>query len=104
MIFSLKHGWQQAHRMRRNRSTQGRHEPPGAYGTTVAVISLGVIGRGVCSRLAALDNVILAPHIARQHGAGMPAYAATMVEELDRYPAGQPVAWEIDEAKSKRLA
>ena len=213
IVFSLKHGWQHVRLMRRNRGCNGRHEPPGAYGTTVALISLGVIGRGVCRRLAdldvtvlaydpfidpdearkqgvelvsldeafrrsdvislhtpwlpeteglitgrhfelmkpgatfintsrgaivreaemidvltrrddifavldvthpeppvaesplyALDNVVLTPHIAGSMGRECLRMGRTMVEELDRYLAGQPLTWEINEAKAKILA
>ena len=60
VIFCLKHGWQRVARFRAT-GEYGRHAPsmPGAYRSTVGLLSLGHTGRLVAERLRMLDvNVI----------------------------------------------
>ena len=59
ILFCLKRGWHFAHAIRRD----GRYPPkrwvPGAYGSTVGIISLGMVGRCVCELLRPFDlNVV----------------------------------------------
>ncbi len=62
IIFSLKHGWaameyyKQGHGKRRKRS----EIPPGGYGSTVGLISLGMIGRILVRMLRMFDMRIIA--------------------------------------------
>ena len=56
------------------------------------------------SPLFELPNVIYTPHIAGSSGAERRRLAAYMIDELNRYLAGQPLQWEIDREKLKRLA
>lgn len=73
ILFSLKHGWRVAQQVRAQRAYPPRETMtcPGAYGSTVGVISLGMIGRLVCERLRPFDvNVIaydpfVSPEVAR---------------------------------------
>ncbi len=59
ILFALKHGWQQAHFIRKHRKFPSAYHPPGAYRSTVGLISLGMIGRLVAERLQHFDlNVI----------------------------------------------
>lgn len=59
ILFSLKHGWQFALTIKRDGKYPRKDPVPGAYGSTVALISLGMIGRGVCEHLKRFDvNVI----------------------------------------------
>ncbi len=60
IIFCLKRGWQHVFAIREQRSYVQRIPAPGAYGSTVGVISLGMIGRMVCHRLQALDVRVIA--------------------------------------------
>jgi phosphoglycerate dehydrogenase-like enzyme len=56
------------------------------------------------SPLFELPNVVYTPHIAGSSGAERRRLAAYMIDELKRYLAGQPLQWEIDREKLKRLA
>lgn len=60
ILFSLKHGWRYALTIKR----EGRYPPkwpvPGAYGSTVALISLGQIGRRVAQLLRMFDLRVIA--------------------------------------------
>lgn len=60
ILFSLKHGWRYALTVKR----EGRYPPkwpvPGAYGSTVALISLGQIGRRVAQLLRMFDLRVIA--------------------------------------------
>ncbi len=59
IILSLKRYWQQAANVRDRRDYSGKLSVPGAFGTMVGMVSLGVIGRMVRERLRMLDvNVI----------------------------------------------
>jgi phosphoglycerate dehydrogenase-like enzyme len=60
ILFSLKRGWEHVFDGRDNRRWPRRLPVPGAYGTTVAVISLGVIGRYLCELLKPLDLEVIA--------------------------------------------
>ena len=55
ILFALKHGWQQAFFIRKHRKFPVPHSLPGAYRTTVGIISLGAIGRLVAERLRHFD-------------------------------------------------
>lgn len=61
IILSLKRAWSRMFDLRENQAYQ-QNDPlmPGCYGTTVALLSLGKIGRLVAQRLASLDVKVLA--------------------------------------------
>ncbi|HSV16408.1 MAG TPA: hydroxyacid dehydrogenase [Tepidisphaeraceae bacterium] len=60
ILFSLKHGWKLMRQTREQRTFVERDGAPGAYGSTIGLISLGAMGRAVLARLAPFDfNVIV---------------------------------------------
>jgi phosphoglycerate dehydrogenase-like enzyme len=75
ILFSLKRGWTFVQHIKDHRAYPKRFAVPGAYGTTVGIISLGMIGRRVCELLRAFDVQVVAfdPYasadLARQLGA-----------------------------------
>ncbi|MCB0096480.1 MAG: hydroxyacid dehydrogenase [Caldilineaceae bacterium] len=60
ILFCLKLGWRHALEIRREQRYPGRHHVPGAYGSTVGLISLGLIGRRVCEMLRLFDVRVIA--------------------------------------------
>lgn len=56
------------------------------------------------SPLWTMENVMLTPHIAGSKGRECYRHAQAMYEECVRYLAGEPLKYEIDEAKSKIMA
>jgi len=56
------------------------------------------------SRLFDLPNVILTPHIAGSMGAECHRMGQYMIEELDRYLAGEPLRWELTREKAAIMA
>jgi phosphoglycerate dehydrogenase-like enzyme len=60
VLFSLKYGWHYALTIKRDGKYPRKQTVPGAYGSTVAVISLGMIGRGVCEHLKRFDVDVIA--------------------------------------------
>jgi phosphoglycerate dehydrogenase-like enzyme len=60
ILFCLKHGWRYALETRRRRTYAGHWEVPGAYGTTVGLISLGAIARRVVELLRPYDLNVMA--------------------------------------------
>lgn len=60
IIQALKKGWQTALYIRKERKFPDYAIPPGAYQTTVGLLSLGLIGRMVAKRLRHYDVKIIA--------------------------------------------
>lgn len=59
ILLSLKKSWQHALAIKAAGAYPGRMSVPGGYGSTVGIISLGMIGRLVCDQLRRFDlNVI----------------------------------------------
>jgi len=56
------------------------------------------------SRLLELGNVILTPHIAGSHGGECLRMGQYMVEEFQRYMAGEPLKWQITREMAARTA
>ena len=52
------------------------------------------------SPLYQLPNVLLTPHIAGSMGAECERMGMAMVDEWERYRAGQPMRWEITEDRA----
>lgn len=56
------------------------------------------------SPLLTLKNVVLSPHIAGSHASEIRRLGRYMVDELNRYQAGEPLRWKITRELSARLA
>jgi len=61
ILFCLKRGWSYVRNVRRSRdwSWDAEHIMPGAYHSTVGVVSLGMIGRHLCRLLKAFEVNVL---------------------------------------------
>jgi phosphoglycerate dehydrogenase-like enzyme len=55
ILFTLKHGFANARTVRELQSYPGHKPAPGAYGSTVGLVSLGMIGRGLLKLLKPFD-------------------------------------------------
>jgi len=60
ILFCLKRGWHFALYIKREGKYPKRDWVPGAYGSTVGIISLGMIGRRVCRLLRNFDLKVIA--------------------------------------------
>jgi phosphoglycerate dehydrogenase-like enzyme len=60
ILFSLKRGWHFAFSARREKALPARGQVPGAYGSTVGLVSLGMVGRLVRERLRPFDLRVVA--------------------------------------------
>ena len=60
VLFGLKRGWHHVRDLRRERKWRRQEGICGAYGSTVGIVSLGMVGRGVCRRLQPFDITVLA--------------------------------------------
>lgn len=71
ILFALKHGPQQAFFIRKHGECPPYYFPPGAFRTTVGLLSLGMIGRLVAERLRQFDVNVVAydPFIPPQEAA-----------------------------------
>ncbi|MDA0836565.1 MAG: hydroxyacid dehydrogenase [Planctomycetota bacterium] len=60
ILFCLKDGWRFAQAMKKQRTKPAVWEIPGAYGSTVGIVSLGMVGRRVAELLRHFDLNVLA--------------------------------------------
>jgi phosphoglycerate dehydrogenase-like enzyme len=60
IVFSLKLGWRYIFEVKRLQAYPPKVPGPGCYGSTVGLISLGMIGRMVAERLKAYDLTVIA--------------------------------------------
>jgi phosphoglycerate dehydrogenase-like enzyme len=60
ILFALKRGWHFAFSAQREKSLPGQSQVPGAYGSTVGLVSLGMVGRLVRERLRPFDLRVVA--------------------------------------------
>ena len=60
ILFSLKRGWHFAFSAWREMALPGQSQVPGAYGSTVGLVSLGMVGRLVRERLRPFDLRVVA--------------------------------------------
>ena len=60
ILFSLKRGWHFAFSARRKKALPGQVQVPGAYGSTVGLVSLGMVSRLVRDRLRPFDLRVVA--------------------------------------------
>jgi len=60
IVLSAKHAWRFAAVFRRAGGHPLRYDPPGMFGSTVGIISLGTIGRSVAERLKDFEVTVLA--------------------------------------------
>jgi len=60
IIFSLKRGWHYTLSVKQDGRYPVREPIPGMFGTTVGIVSLGMIGRRVCEMLKAFDVKVIA--------------------------------------------
>lgn len=86
IIFCLKHGWYHALEMKRNGQKVKRRAVPGAYGSTVGLISLGLIGRRVAELLKLLDVKVIAydPFVPAQTAAELGVELVGLDEVFER--------------------
>ncbi len=72
-LFSLKHAWYYIIGAKQAGAYPPRKPMPGGYGSTVGLISLGMIGRMVAERLKAFDLHIIAydPYVSAEAGAAL---------------------------------
>ncbi|MCJ8006965.1 hydroxyacid dehydrogenase [Lederbergia wuyishanensis] len=68
ILFSLKRGWYFVIQSKKQQNHVNRVDVPGAYGTTVGIVSLGMIGKKVCELLKPFDVRVIAydPYISQK--------------------------------------
>ena len=85
ILFSLKNGWLYALGMKRDRRYYDRIDCAGGYKSTVAIISLGMIGRKLAVRLKEFDiNVIAYDPFAKSDDAASLGVELVTLEEAFR--------------------
>jgi phosphoglycerate dehydrogenase-like enzyme len=86
ILLSLKHFWRYSHQYKEMRAYPRRTFIPGAYGTTVGLVSLGAVGRLVLDRLKSFDLRILAydPYVTPEEARAMGCELVGMEELFER--------------------
>lgn len=83
ILFSLKRGWQFVLSIKKEgKYPEVREEVPGAYGSTVGIISLGMIGRYVCELLKHFDLKVIAydPYVKEEEAAKLGVQLCSLEE------------------------
>ncbi|MCL4506898.1 MAG: hydroxyacid dehydrogenase [Chloroflexi bacterium] len=85
ILFGLKCGWQHVASLKREKRTV-RYPVAGAFGSTVGIVSLGMIGRMVVERLKTFDVRIIAydPYVTPAQGAQSGVEMVTLDELFRR--------------------
>jgi phosphoglycerate dehydrogenase-like enzyme len=86
ILFSLKHGWRLAREARRTGALPARNGLPGAFESTVGLISLGAVGRLVCERLRPFDLRLLAydPNVTAREAAVLDVELCSLEQLFER--------------------
>ncbi|SDE11650.1 Phosphoglycerate dehydrogenase [Paenibacillus sp. UNCCL117] len=68
ILFSLKRGWSFVNYVKRNHKHLRKRDAHGVYGSTIGIISLGMIGRMVCEFLKHFDVRVIAydPYVSQE--------------------------------------
>ncbi len=85
IMLSLKRVWYYAHAARRERCQPGYVHMPGAFGSTVGLVSLGAIGRRVAEKLRASDLhlVVYDPYLPPERAAELGVRLVSLEELFD---------------------
>lgn len=86
VLWNLKKGWYYARKLRETKQWRRDVIVPGAYGTTVGIISLGMIGRRVVELLQPFDLKVIAydPFVAETDARAMGVDELVSLEDLFR--------------------
>jgi phosphoglycerate dehydrogenase-like enzyme len=86
VLFSLKHGWSLTRRTRAERTYPDRNGAPGAFESTVGLVSLGSIGARVASMLRAFDLNLIAhdPYVTGEHASALGVELVPLMELFER--------------------
>jgi phosphoglycerate dehydrogenase-like enzyme len=73
ILFSLKHGWRLMRELRDHRPHTNRNTALGCYGTTVGLVSLGIIARTLLKLLGSFDLRVLAfdPYVSEEQASAL---------------------------------
>ncbi|MFW5980625.1 MAG: hydroxyacid dehydrogenase [Halanaerobiaceae bacterium] len=84
ILFSLKRGWYYVLETRRQGQYPEKVEVPGAYGSTVGIISLGMIGKKVCRHLKDFDINVIAydPYVSEEVAEELGVELCSTLEEV----------------------
>lgn len=82
ILFGLRRGWHYAAQLRTQRQGWYQTEMPGGFGTRVALISLGAVGRLVLERLRSFDLKVLVhdPYLSAEHATALGVEAVSLDE------------------------
>jgi phosphoglycerate dehydrogenase-like enzyme len=86
ILFSLKLGWRFVFDVKRLRAYPPRLPGPGGFGSTVGLVSLGMIGRLVAERLKAFDLKVIAydPFVSQAQADGLGVDMCSLEEVFKR--------------------
>jgi phosphoglycerate dehydrogenase-like enzyme len=100
-LFSLKHGWSLMRRTRCDRDYPNRNSAPGAFGSTVGLVSLGAIGRRVRALLRPFDLNVIAydPFVTDAQASALSVEMVSLVELFQQSDVASLHTPELPETK-----
>ena len=86
ILFSLKHGWRLMRELREVRPLLDRNTAMGCFGSTVGLISLGIIARTLVKLLRSFDLQVLAfdPYVSEEQASDLGVRLVSLDEIFDR--------------------
>lgn len=86
ILFSLKHGWRFSRECREQRRFPPRPPVPGAYGSTIGLVSMGTVARELLKRLRAFDLNVVAydPFLSKSEAAALNIQLLSLDEVFSR--------------------
>jgi phosphoglycerate dehydrogenase-like enzyme len=86
ILFGLRRGWHYAARLKAERNLWYQSEMPGGYGSTVALISFGAVGRLVRERLRPFDVRVVAhdPFLSANDAAALDLESVSLADAFHR--------------------
>lgn len=84
--LSLKRAYYYAHYMRKHGTYPDSRQSPGAYGSTVGIISLGMIGKMVCEKLKSLSVRVIAydPYCSEEQAGALGVELCSLEQVFER--------------------
>ncbi len=86
ILFSLKRGWHYVLQIKKEKNFIPKTDVPGVYGSTVGIVSLGMIGKNLCEKLQPFDVKLIAydPYVSEEEASKLNVELCSLEEVFER--------------------